>query len=124
MSHNLFGTLQDFKIGNTKGKLYSLPALEKAGLGAISRLPVSIRVVLESVLRNVDGKRCRESDVRTLAAWQPNAERTDEIPFVVARILLQDFTGVPLLVDLAAMRSAAKRLGKTPGIIEPLVPVD
>jgi len=80
--------------------------------------------VLESVLRNVDGKRCRESDVRALAAWKPNAERTEEIPFVVARILLQDFTGVPLLVDLAAMRSTVARLGKDPKIVEPLVPVD
>ena len=124
-AHNLFDSLQTFDIGGKrKGKLYSLPALEKAGLGRISRLPVSIRVVLESVLRNVDGKRCRESDVRTLAAWQPNAVRTEEIPFVVARILLQDFTGVPLLVDLAAMRSTVAKLGKNPKIVEPLVPVD
>src|SRR5512139_3946223 len=124
-AHNLFETLQTFDIGGKRqGRFYSLPQLEKAGLGAISRLPVSIRVVLESVLRNVDGKRCRESDVRTLAAWQPNAERTEEIPFVVARILLQDFTGVPLLVDLAAMRSTVAKLGKNPKIVEPLVPVD
>ena len=106
------------------GQFYSLPQLEKAGVGPISKLPVSIRIVLESVLRNVDGKRITENDVRTLANWQPNAERTEEIPFVVARIVLQDFTGVPLLVDLAAMRSAVARLGKDPGIIEPLVPVD
>src|SRR6185312_5073816 len=79
---------------------------------------------LESVLLNCDGKRIRESDVRALANWQPNAERTAEIPFVVARILLQDFTGVPLLVDLAAMRSAVSRMDKDPGLIEPLVPVD
>ncbi len=76
------------------------------------------------MLRNVDGKRVQEADVRALANWQPNAERTAEIPFVVARIVLQDFTGVPLLVDLAAMRSAVARLGKEAGIIEPLVPVD
>ena len=123
--HNTFETLQDFTYGDGQtGRFYSLPRLEKAGVGDISRLPVSIRIVLESVLRNVDGQRITEDDVRRLAGWQPNGERTAEIPFVVARILLQDFTGVPLLVDLAAMRSAAQRMGKDPGIIEPLVPVD
>jgi aconitate hydratase len=123
--HNAFNTLQSFNFGAGRaGRFYSLPQLEKAGLGAISRLPVSLRIVLEAVLRNCDGHRVREADVRTLAGWQPNAERTAEIPFVVARIVLQDFTGVPLLVDLAAMRSAVARLGKDPGLIEPLVPVD
>jgi aconitate hydratase len=106
------------------GRYWSLPALEAAGLGKISRLPVSIRVVLESVLRNCDDKRVREADVRALAAWQPQAERTAEIPFVVARVLLQDFTGVPLLVDMAAMRSAVARMSRDAGVIEPLVPVD
>jgi aconitate hydratase len=101
-----------------------LPQLEKEGIGPISKLPVSIRIVLESVLRNCDGKKITEADVRTLANWGATAERTEEIPFVVARILLQDFTGVPLLVDLAAMRSAVARMGKDPQIIEPLVPVD
>ena len=124
MSHNLFGSLQDFKIGTAKGKLYSLPALEKAGLGKISRLPVSIRIVLEAVLRNCDGKKVTEEHVKQLAAWKPNAERVDEIPFVVARVVLQDFTGVPLLADLAAMRNVANRMGKNPKTIEPLVPVD
>jgi len=123
--HNLFDTLKDFDLGNgKKGSLYSLPALEKAGVGAISKLPVSIRLVLESVLRNYDGKKVSETNVRELAQWQPNAARTQEIPFIVARIVLQDFTGVPLLVDLAAMREAAVKLGKNPKIIEPLVPVD
>src|SRR6516165_9378765 len=123
--HNLFGTLQNFELGNgQQAKFYSLPALEKAGIGPVSRLPVSIRLVLESVLRNCDGKKVTEHNVRALANWQPNAERTEEIPFIVARIVLQDFTGVPLLVDLAAMRSAAARMGKNPKIIEPLVPVD
>ncbi len=123
--HNLFDTLKNFDPGNgQKASLYSLPALEKAGVGAISKLPVSIRLVLESVLRNFDGKKVAESNVRELAQWQPNAARTQEIPFIVARIVLQDFTGVPLLVDLAAMRSAAVELGKNPKIIEPLVPVD
>jgi aconitate hydratase len=123
--HSLFGTLQQFPIaGGRTGNFYSLPQLEQAGVGPVSKLPVSIRIVLESVLRNYDGKRVSENDIRVLANWQPNDERTAEIPFVVARVVLQDFTGVPLLVDLAAMRSAADRMGKDAGIIEPLVPVD
>ena len=124
-SHNLFNSLQNFTYDNgASGQFYSLPQLETEGVGPVSKLPVSIRIVLESVLRNVDGKRVTQEDVRTLANWKPNAERTEEIPFIVARIVLQDFTGVPLLVDLAAMRSTVARLGKDPGIIEPLVPVD
>ena len=120
-----FNALQSFDLGDgRKGNLYSLPALETAGLGKISRLPVSIRIVLESVLRNVDGKKVTERDVRTLASWNAESPAQEEIPFIVARIVLQDFTGVPLLVDLAAMRSAVERLGKDPAIIEPLVPVD
>ena len=125
MPQNTFDTLSTFDLGNGQtGQFYSLPKLEAAGLGAISKLPVSIRVVLESVLRNVDGKKITEDDVRALAKWDCAAERTEEIPFMVARVLLQDFTGVPLLVDLAAMRSAASRASKNPQIIEPLVPVD
>src|SRR5882724_1233817 len=123
--HNLFDTLQKFDLGDGRqGQFYSLPALEKAGIGPVSRLPVSIRLVLEAVLRNCDGKKVAEKNVRELAQWQPKAERTEEIPFIVARIVLQDFTGVPLLVDLAAMRSAVARMGKNPKMIEPLVPVD
>src|SRR5437762_632125 len=125
MPHNLFNTFQSFTAGDGRtGQLYSLPQLEKEGIGPISRLPVSIRIVLEAVLRNCDGKKITEDDVRTLAKWNPNEERTGEIPFVVARVLLQDFTGVPLLVDLAAMRSAVARLGRNPRLVEPLVPVD
>jgi aconitate hydratase len=124
-SNDLFGTLQEFDLGNGKqGKFHSLPALEAGGVGPISKLPVSIRIVLESVLRNCDGKKVSEANVRELANWKPVETRTAEIPFVVARIVLQDFTGVPLLVDLAAMRSAVAKLGKNPKIIEPLVPVD
>src|SRR3954449_2253768 len=120
-AHNLFNSLQTFDLGvGRQGSFYSLPALEKAGVGPISRLPVSIRVVLESVLRNVDGKKVTEANVRSLAQWKANAPRVEEIPFIVARIVLQDFTGVPLLVDLAAMRAAAARLGKDPKIVEPL----
>ena len=123
--HSLFNTRKTFQLANGKrGTLYSLPALEAAGLGKISRLPVSIRIVLEAVLRNYDDKKISEAHVRQLANWQPNAARTEEIPFVVARIVLQDFTGVPLLVDLAAMRDAAAKMGKDPKIIEPLVPVN
>jgi aconitate hydratase len=119
------GSLQAFDLGNGKQGLFcSLPHLGKSGIGPVSTLPVSIRLVLESVLRNCDGSRVTETNVRALANWQPNAPRTEEIPFVVARIVLQDFTGVPLLVDLVAMRSAVARLGKNPKLIEPLVPVD
>ncbi len=125
MPHNLHKTLQEMALpAGKKGLLYSLPALEKAGVGSISRLPVSIRIVLESVLRNCDGKKITEDHVVQLARWRPKATRTEEIPFVVARILLQDFTGVPLLADLAAMRGVAGRMGKNPKVIEPLVPVD
>jgi len=120
MRHNLHGTLQSFK----HGKLYSLPMLGKALNLRIERLPVSIRIVLESVLRNCDGKKVTQAHVHQLAGWQPNAKRTDEIPFVLSRIVLQDFTGVPLLCDLAAMRGVAQKMGKDPKMIEPLVPVD
>jgi aconitate hydratase len=123
--NDAFHTLQTFDAGNgRKGQMFSLPALEKAGIGPISKLPVSIRIVLESVLRNCDGKRVREEDVRALANWSAKSPAQIEIPFVVARVVLQDFTGVPLLVDLAAMRSTVSRLGRDPKMIEPLVPVD
>src|SRR6266571_1390745 len=123
--HDEFKTLRKFDAGQGRdGFLFSLPALEEQGIGNISRLPVSIRIVLESVLRNCDGKKVRRKDVETLANWNAKAPANAEIPFVVARIVLQDFTGVPLIVDLAAMRSAVARLGRDPKIIEPLVPVD
>lgn len=126
MSHNLFNTRRSFATGSgSDGVFYSLPQLEAEGIGKISRLPISIRIVLESVLRNFDGgRKISEENVKALAGWQPTQERTEEIPFVVARVILQDFTGVPLLVDLAAMRSAVQRMGKDVGVIEPLVPVD
>src|SRR6266540_3157485 len=123
--HDEFKTLKQFDVGKGReGFLYSLPALEEQGIGNISRLPVSIRIVLESVLRNCDGEKVRRKDVEVLANWNAKSPANEEIPFVVARIVLQDFTGVPLVVDLAAMRSAVKRLGRDPKIIEPLVPVD
>ncbi|MBN2691962.1 MAG: aconitate hydratase AcnA [Burkholderiaceae bacterium] len=103
---------------------YSLPQLAKELGQDLSRLPVSIRIVLESVLRNCDGKKVSADHVKQLASWKPTAARSDEIPFVVSRVVLQDFTGVPLLVDLAAMRNAASQQHKNPKSIEPLVPVD
>jgi aconitate hydratase len=125
MRHNLFDTRQSLDLGGGReGHFYSLPQLEKQGIGPISRLPVSIRIVLESVLRNYDGVAVKERDIRALANWKATGERTEEIPFVVARIILQDFTGVPLLVDLAAMRSVVASLQREPRLIEPLVPVD
>jgi aconitate hydratase len=125
MSRNTLNTLKEFKIsGSKKGNFYSLPALGKKLGVDLSRLPVSIRIVLESVLRNCDGKKVTEEHIHQLASWAPNASRTDEIPFVVARVVLQDFTGVPLLADLAAMRGVANKMGVKPKNIEPLVPVD
>jgi aconitate hydratase len=104
------------------GELYSLPALQQHGYARISRLPVSIRILLESALRTCDGSTVTPDHVRALADWKPNEVR-DEVPFSVARVVLQDFTGTPLVCDLAAMRSAAVRLGKAPELVEPLVPV-
>ena len=126
MTHNLFNSRRTFKTGEGgEGVFYSLPQLEAEGVGNVSRLPISIRVVLESVLRNYDGgKKINEETIKFLAGWGADGERTEEIPFVVARVILQDFTGVPLLVDLAAMRSAVERMEKDVGVIEPLVPVD
>jgi aconitate hydratase len=124
MPHNAFSTLKSLTLASGEtARFYSLPALAET-FPNVRRLPVSIRIVLESVLRNVDGKKVTEAHVKQLAGWGANAVRTDEIPFVLARIVLQDFTGVPLLADLAAMRNVAKRLGKNPKLIEPLVPVD
>src|ERR1700741_4718624 len=124
MRHTLFGTLQDLRPAAGKGgKFYSLPQLAKT-FPAVAKLPVSIRIVLEAVLRNCDGQKITEEHVRQLANWKPNATRVDEIPFIVARVVLQDFTGVPLLADLAAMRGVASKMGKNPKNIEPLVSVD
>ena len=122
--HAFAATRQHFLTASgAKGYFYSLPVLAQQ-FPSVKRLPVSIRIVLESVLRNCDGLKVTAEHVAQLAQWQPQAERTDEIPFVVSRVVLQDFTGVPLLVDLAAMRSTALRLGQDAQKIEPLVPVD
>jgi aconitate hydratase len=123
MTRNPFNTQQQFQFGAGKsGQYHSLPALEKAGVGKVSRLPISLRIVLESALRNCDGRKITEAHIRELANWAPRGDRTSEVPFVVARVLLQDMTGVPLVVDFAAMREAAKKMGKNPEIIEPLCP--
>jgi aconitate hydratase len=122
--HEFANTLKPFETASGKaGKFYSLPALAKQ-FPNVSRLPVSLRIILESVLRNCDGNRVTAEHVAQLANWKPKAKRTEEIPFLVSRVVLQDFTGVPLLADLAAMRSVAVKLGKNPKTIEPLVPVD
>jgi len=123
-AHDFAATRKTFRTASGKeGQFYSLPALARQ-FPSIERLPVSMRIVLESVLRNCDGNKVTAEHVAQVARWQPNAPRTDEIPFVVSRVVLQDFTGVPLLADLAAMRSVAVKLGKNPKRIEPLVPVD
>ncbi|MBI3370024.1 MAG: aconitate hydratase, partial [Burkholderiales bacterium] len=123
--HPFAATRVALQVGASRaGSLYSLPALGKALNKDLSRLPVAIRIVLESVLRNCDGQRVLAEHVHQLANWQPSAARTDEIPFVVARVVLQDFTGVPLLADLAGRRNVAAGLGRSPKTIEPLVPVD
>ncbi len=119
-----FNTQDSFSTASGNKQFASLKKLEAALGQSVSRLPVSIRIVLESVLRNCDGLKVTPEHVKQLANWQPNAERVEEIPFTVARVILQDFTGVPLLADLAAMRTAAQKLGKDPKKIEPLVPVD
>ncbi|MDE2457254.1 MAG: aconitate hydratase, partial [Burkholderiales bacterium] len=120
-SHAFAKTQKTFTTASGKeGRYFSLPALARTYPG-VSRLPVSIRIVLESVLRNCDGQKVTPEHVAQLAQWGATAERKDEIPFVVARVVLQDFTGVPLLADLAAMRNTAEKLGKNPKTIEPLV---
>src|SRR5438105_3191816 len=114
---NPFQTLTPFKADPHK-KYYSLPALEKATGKPIHRLPVSIRILLESLLRNCDGKKVKEEDILRLASWSGKNTDEGDVPFMVARVILQDFTGVPLLVDLAAMRDAAARFGADPEKIE------
>jgi len=125
MAHDPLNTLREFKLKSGRtGRMYSLKALEEQGFGKTSRLPVSLRVVLESVLRNCDGQRITPDVVKALAGWKPNGERTTELPFVLARIMLQDMAGFPALNDFAAMRAEAKRQNFDPARIEPLVPVD
>ena len=122
--HNLWNTLRSFECGGVQLNYYSISALEEQGIGPISRLPVGVRIVLESLLRNFDKQQITEQDVAELANWNATAPKPVEIPFKPARVIAQDFTGVPLLVDLAAMRSAVHELNGDPKIIEPVIPVD
>ncbi|MGB1259664.1 MAG: aconitase family protein, partial [Akkermansiaceae bacterium] len=118
-------TIRSFTTGSgAEGKLHSLPALKEEGIADVSRLPISIRIVLESLLRNLDGKKVTEEDIKNLANWNAKSPGNYEVPFTVARVVLQDFTGVPLVVDLAAMRNAAADAGADASVVEPLVPVD
>ncbi|MBI1742651.1 aconitate hydratase AcnA [Candidatus Acetothermia bacterium] len=123
-SKNLAGARDAFETGSGRAVLYRLSFLEKSGIGKISQLPFSMKVMLESVLRQCNGQEITENDVVALANWDAKAMPTKELPFKPARVLLQDFTGVPAVVDLAAMRSAVKRLGGDPKKINPLIPVD
>jgi len=125
MKTDVFGARAVFETGQGPATLYRLGALEKAGLApGLPRLPFSIRVLLEAVLRNVDSELVTAEDVRNLARWNAAAPRDVELPYMPARVILQDFTGVPAVVDLASMRGAMKRLGGDPKKINPLVPVD
>ncbi len=124
-SRDPFGTFTNLHTGTgAEGGYYSLPRLEEAGVGPVSRLPISLRIILESVVRNTDGEQVTEQDVRNLASWKATAPTPVEIPFTIARVVMQDFTGVPAVVDLAAMRSAMERAGLSPDLIDPLCPVD
>jgi aconitate hydratase len=119
-----FHTKDQFETGQGKATLYRLSRLEDAGLGTIGHLPFSLRILLEGAVRRCDGYVVREEDIRQLAGWNAEAPTTAEIPFMPSRVVLQDFTGVPAVVDLAAMRAAMQRLGGDPKKINPLIPVD
>ena len=124
MSEDYFGTREKVSTTQESFTIYRLSNLERQGIGEIDRLPFSIRIMLESVLRQCNGVEITKSDVVALAAWDPNSSHRTSFPFRPARVLMQDFTGVPAVVDLAAMRSALSRLGGDPRKINPLVPVD
>jgi aconitate hydratase len=118
---NSFGSRGTLEVGKRKFEVHRLSALEKVGLDA-GRLPFSLRILLENLLRHEDGKTVKEADVRALCGWDPKAEPSYEIAFMPARVLLQDFTGVPAVVDLAAMRAAMQKLGGDAKKINPLLP--
>lgn len=120
---NPLNTLRTLK-NDKKRHFYSLPALTEQGIANISRLPTSIRIMLESLLRNCEGNLITETDILNLAKWNPKNTQEFEVPFIVSRVILQDFTGVPLAVDLAAMRDAIAARNANPSLIEPQVPVD
>ncbi|MDP7613953.1 MAG: aconitate hydratase AcnA [SAR324 cluster bacterium] len=124
MSDNQFGCLVDFESGEGKSALYSLEKLQKDGIGPVDSLPFSIRILLEQALRNVDDFQVRPEDVTALANWNANKKSSKEIPFKPTRVILQDFTGVPAVVDLASLRSAMVAMNGDPSVINPRVPVD
>src|SRR3972149_3471504 len=119
-----FGAAATLKVGNQSYKIYRLDRLEKAGFKTISQLPVSLRILLENLLRHEDNRLVNKADIETLAGWNPKVKKEREIAFMPARVLMQDLTGVPAVVDLAAMREAMKRMGGDPKKINPLQPVD
>ena len=119
-----FGTRTELRVGNQGYDIFRLDLLEKAGLKSVSSLPVSLKVLLENLLRQEDNHHVNRADIEALASWKPTAKQEKEIAFMPARVLMQDLTGVPAVVDLAAMREAMKRLGGDPKKINPLVPVD
>lgn len=119
-----FSSLATLRVGEVDYRIHRLDALERAGVGHVDRLPFSLRLLLENLLRREDGALVSDEDIRALASWTPGPPKADEIAFMPARVLLQDFTGVPTVVDLAAMRDAMRRLGGDPKRISPLVPVD
>ncbi|MBV6449815.1 MAG: Aconitate hydratase A [Anaerolineales bacterium] len=122
--NDFFKARDILKVGNKEYTYYRLDALEKAGLTQLKRLPFSIRIMLEAALRQCNDKEITQSDVKNIAAWTPLSKSRPGIPFLPARVIMQDFTGVPAIVDLAAMRAAVARLGGDPKKINPLVPVD
>lgn len=122
-SHNSFGAADTLKVGDRSFSFYKLSALEKAGIGHVNRLPFSIKILLENLLRKEDGLNVRKEDISELAAWD-GGKNAREISFMPSRVLLQDFTGVPAVVDLAAMRDALKALGADPNRANPLLPAD
>jgi aconitate hydratase len=122
--HNSWNSFSTFAVNGNTVSYYSLPALEKAGIGKMSKLPISIRIVLESLLRNMDGKSIKQEDVTELANWNAKNPSSSDVPFKVARVLMQDFTGVPAVVDLAAMRDYVISKGKSPELVQPIIPVD
>ncbi|MEL7672881.1 MAG: aconitase family protein, partial [Chloroflexota bacterium] len=122
--HDSFGARASFEGPTGQVHYYRLAALEEQGIGQVSRLPFSIRVLLEAALRNNNGFEITDADVMRLAQWSPQMDEVQEIPFKPARVILQDFTGVPSLVDLAALRSAMQRMGGDPSLIQPSIPVD
>ncbi|MDP7174687.1 MAG: aconitase family protein, partial [SAR324 cluster bacterium] len=124
MSDNQFGCRVDFESGEGKSALYSLEKLQKDGIGPVDSLPFSIRILLEQALRNVDDFQVRPEDVTALANWNANKKSPKEIPFKPTRVILQDFTGVPAVVDLASLRSAMVAMNGDPSVINPRVPVD